>query len=269
MSLYRAAIQWQSFAVLMRHVRVHLRNWHTVTVPPVCEPLILLLAFGLGLGQQMSDLRWQGREIDYLHYLAPGMLAYTAFMCSFFQSLFSAFMRMHFQKTWEGQLTTQVRLEHVIWGEALWAATLATCYAVVVGMVLFVFGLTGLLDLHWLYLPLVVPLLFLGALAFASVGLLFTSWLPSMDHMTLPFFLVILPIAFVSSTYFPLPDVVVLREVALINPLHHLAEGVRWLLVAGELTWHLPAAAVLCSLMITLLIPLDLRQLRRRIFGEK
>lgn len=269
MMAYRAAIQWQSFAVLMRHLRVHLRNWHTVTLPPVCEPLILLLAFGVGLGQQMADLDWEGYALSYLHYLAPGMLAYTAFMCSFFQSLFSAFMRMHFQKSWEGQLTTQVRLEHVVWGEALWAATLATAYAVIVGVVLSIFGLFGLVDLQCQWLPAVVPLLFLAALAFASVGLLFTSILPSMDHMTLPFFLVIMPIAFASSTYFPLPDVVVLRELALINPLHHLAEGVRWLLVAGKFTWHLPASAGLCVVMLTLLIPLDLRLLRRRIFGEK
>ena len=76
---------------------------------------VMLLAFGVGLGGQISALKWAGSPIDYLSYLAPGILAYTAFMTAFFQSLFSAYMRMHFQKSWEGQLTTQVRLEHVIW----------------------------------------------------------------------------------------------------------------------------------------------------------
>src|SRR5690606_40403632 len=55
--------------------------------------------------------------------------------------------------------------------------------------------------------------------------------LPSMDHMSLPFFLVIMPIAFASSTYFPLPDVPVLQAFAAVNPLHHLAEGLRTLLL--------------------------------------
>ena len=269
MNVYRPAFDWQSRAVLSRHVRVHLRNWHTVTLPPVCEPLILLLAFGVGLGGQIEALSWQGRSIEYLTYLGPGILAYTTFMSSFFQALFAAFIRMHFQKSWEGQLTTQVRLEHVVWGEAFWAATLATSYAVVVGLVLLGFSLAGWLDLRLHWLPLLVPLLFLVALSFASLGLFFTSILPTIDHMSLPFFLLILPMGFASSTYFPLPDVVGLRWFAAVNPLHHLAEGLRWLLVEGRATWHLPTSAVLCVVMLSVLIPLDLRLLRRRIFGDR
>lgn len=265
---FRPAFDWQSRAVLGRHLRVHLRNWHTALLPPVCEPLVLLLAFGVGLGGQIGELRWAGAVVDYLPYLAPGILAYTAFMTSFFQSLFSAFMRMRYQKSWEGQLTTQVRLEHVIWGEALWAATLATVYAVIVCLVLAGFGLAGALSLHWAWLPAAIPLLFFAALAFSAVGLLFTAVLPSIDHMGLPFFLVIMPIGFVSSTYFPLPDVPWLKTVVQANPLHHLAEGLRRLLLRGEPTWHLAAAAALSALVLLVLVPLDLRLLRRRVFGD-
>src|SRR3954468_15267968 len=175
MNPYTPALNWQSRAILGRHVRVHLRNWHTATLPPVCEPLIMLLAFGVGLGTQMGAILWGGQSFDYLHYLAPGILAYTAFMSSFFQSLFGAYIRMHFQKSWEGQLTTQVRLEHVVWGEALWAATLATAYAVLVCLVLAGFSLAGTLPLHWEWLPLALPLMFLASLAFATIGLFFTA----------------------------------------------------------------------------------------------
>ena len=45
MNAYSPAFAWQSRAILARHLRVHLRNWYTVTLPPVCEPLIMLLAF--------------------------------------------------------------------------------------------------------------------------------------------------------------------------------------------------------------------------------
>ena len=266
---YSAALAWQSRAVLSRHVRVHLRNWYIVTLPPVCEPLIMLLAFGVGLGRQIEGVDWHGRSLDYLTYLAPGILAYTTFMSSFFQSLFAAFIRMHYQKSWEGQLTTQVRLEHVVWGEALWASTLATSYAVVVGLVLLGFGFFGDLELHWGWLPLAVPLMFLCGLAFASIGLLFTAIVPSIDHMSLPFFLLILPMAFVSSTYFPLPELTVLQAVAQVNPLHHLAEGLRWLLVEGRPTWHLAWAAGLSLLLLAGLVPVVLRRLRARVFGDR
>jgi lipooligosaccharide transport system permease protein len=268
MNVYLPALHWQSHAVLWRHVRVHLRNWHTVTLPPVGEPLIMLLAFGVGLGQQIGTLEWQGRPIGYLAFLAPGILAYTTFMASFFQALFAAYIRMHFQKSWEGQLTTQVRLEHVVWGEALWASTLATAYAATVCLVLVGFGVAGYLDLHWHWLPVAVPIMFFAALAFASIGLFFTAILPSMDHMTLPFFLVILPIGFASNTYFPLPQIPAMIAVANANPLYHLAEGLRLLLLDGSWTWHLPAAVGQCALLLAVLIPLDMRLLRKRVFGD-
>jgi lipooligosaccharide transport system permease protein len=268
LKVFLPAFDWQSRAVLGRHLRVHLRNWHTAALPPVFEPLVMLLAFGVGLGKQISELTWAGASIDYLAYLAPGILAYTAFMTAFFQSLFSAYMRMHFQKSWEGQLTTQIRLEHVIWGEALWAAALATFYAVIVCGVLLCFGAAGALQLHWAYLPLAIPLLFLAALAFSAVGLLFTAILPSIDHMGLPFFLVILPIGFASSTYFPLPEVPWLKAAVQLNPLHQLAEGLRWLLLNGQFTWHLAAAAGLSLLVLLILLPIDHRLLRKRVFGD-
>src|ERR1041384_4060413 len=254
MNPYSPALAWQSRAILARHVRVHIRNWYTATLPPVCEPLIMLLAFGVGLGRQMGTIPWGGQSFDYLHYLAPGMLAYTAFMSSFFQSLFGAYVRMHFQKSWEGQLTTQVRLEHVVWGEALWAATLATAYSTIVCIVLIAFGFAGKLNLHWAWMPAVIPLLFLASLAFSTMGLYFTAIIPSIDHMTLPFFLVIMPIGFASSTYFPLPEVAWLKAVALFNPLHHLAEGLRGVLLKNELTGHLGIAAVLCGILLLVLM---------------
>ena len=132
----------------------------------------------------IPDFAWRGRPVAYLAYLASGMLAYTAFMTAFFQALFAAYIRMHYQKIWEGQLVTQVRLEPVIWGEVLWAATLGTAYALIVLLVLAGFSLTGWLHLHWASVLLVVPLLFLTALAFATLGLLFTALVPSIDHMT-------------------------------------------------------------------------------------
>ncbi len=266
---YRTALQWQSRAVLGRHLTVYRRNWHTAALPPLLEPIILLMAFGVGLGGFIPAFTWRGHPVSYLAYLAPGMLAYTAFMTAFFQALFAAYIRMHYQKTWEGQLITQIRLEHVVWGEALWAASLGTIYALIVMIVLVGFSLTGWLHLHWLGTWLALPLLFLAALAFASLGLLFTALVPSIDHMNIPFFLVIMPLGFASSTYFPFEGDSVWTQLWLtLNPLHHLAEGVRVLLLTGAMSHHLLAAAGLFLLMIAILIPVDERLLRRRVLGE-
>jgi lipooligosaccharide transport system permease protein len=129
-----AALHWQSRAVVLRHLRVYLHNWHTAFLPPVGEPVTMLLAFGLGVGGYVANLDYQGRPVDYLTYVAPGLLAYATFTTAVFQSLFGAFIRMRYQRTWDGQLTTQVDLRHVVWGEVLWAALLATIYVTTPGL---------------------------------------------------------------------------------------------------------------------------------------
>ena len=88
-----------------------------------------------------------------MSYVAPGLLAYATFMTAIFQSLFGAFIRMRYQRTWEGQLTTQIELTHVIWGEVLWAGLLATMYVAIVAAVLAGFHAAGLLALAVALLP--------------------------------------------------------------------------------------------------------------------
>lgn len=263
-----AAVEWQSRAVVGRHLRVYLKNWHTSFLPPVLEPITMLLAFGLGLGAYMaSGIEWNGRLIGYIDFVAPGMLAYATFMTSIFQSLFGAFIRMRFQRTWEGQLTTQIELRHVVWGEILWAGLLTTSYVAMVALVLSACQALGLLHLELQYLPLIIPIAFVSACAFAALGLCFTALVPTIDHMNLPIFLVVLPLAFVSGTYFPLGHPV-LASVATVNPLYHLAEGVRGLLLGAPAAYHLELLIVLLAVMLIVLVPLDMRLLRKRVLGD-
>ena len=262
-----AAFAWQSRAVMGRHLRLYFGDWPIKVLPPALEPVTMLLAFGLGLGAYMSAIEWRGREVSYLSFVAPGMIAYAAFMTPFFQALFSAFIRMHYQRTWEGQLTTQIEMPHVVWGEILWAALLGTLYATVVAVVLALFTLTGLVSFDLLRLPLVVPLAFVAGCGFASIALLFTALVPTIDHMNLPIFLVIIPLGFASATYFPIQHHLLVAA-ATLNPLYHLAEGLRGLLLGGPVAYHIAALLVLSVIAIAILVPLDIRLLRKRVLGE-
>jgi lipooligosaccharide transport system permease protein len=261
------AFEWQSRAVMGRHVRLYFADWPIKIVPPALEPVTMLVAFGLGLGAYMSGIQWRGREITYLTFVGPGMLAYAGFMTPFFQALFAAYIRMHYQRTWEGQLTTQIEMPHVVWGEILWAATLGTLYAAVVAVVLGILSVAGVLALDVWRLPLVIPIVFLAGCAFAAAGLFFTGIVPTIDHMNLPIFLLVLPLGFASATYFPI-DHPALIAIATVNPLYHLAEGLRALLLGEPAAYHVAAMTALCLLIIGVLVPLDMRILRKRVLGE-
>jgi ABC-type polysaccharide/polyol phosphate export permease len=78
-----------------------------------------------------------------------------------------------------------------------------------------------------------------------------------------------MPIGFASSTYFPIPEIPFLSTAVQFNPLHQLAEGLRALLLMGKVTGHLVSAAGLCGLLLVALIPLDMRLLRKRVFGDR
>jgi lipooligosaccharide transport system permease protein len=266
-SLLRAAVEWQSRAVMKRHLRLYMSDWQIKVLPPALEPVTMLIAFGLGLGAYMSGIEWRGREVSYLSFVAPGMLAYAAFMTPFFQALYASFIRMHYQRTWEGQLTTQIEMRHVVWGELLWAAVLGTVYAAIVSIVLAAFHVLGLLTLDLARLPLIIPLAFVTGCAFAAVGLYFTGIVPTIDHLNLPVFLIVLPLGFVSGTYFPITHPA-LVAIATLNPLYHLAEGLRGLLLGGAARYHIIMTVVLSAVIVLALVPLDMRVLRRRVLGE-
>jgi lipooligosaccharide transport system permease protein len=262
-----AAFDWQSRAVVGRHLRVYIRNWRIIFLPPAMEPVMMLLAFGLGLGGWMANLTWHGRQVDYMSFVAPGMLAYATFTTAMFQMLYSAFIRMHYQRTWEGQLTTQIEMRHVVWGEILWAGLLATMYVSIVAVVLAVCHGLGLVRLDLTALLLVPPLAFFAACAFASLGLCFTALVPTIDHMNLPVFLLVLPLAFTSGTYFPLEQPLVV-QISNANPVYHLVETVRGWLLGAPAGGHLAAFVLMALAMLAILVPLDVRLLRRRVLGD-
>jgi lipooligosaccharide transport system permease protein len=60
----------------------------------------------------------------------------------------------------------------------------------------------------------------------------------------------------------------VLVALNLVNPLHHLAQAFRGILLGGSVAGHLAGVLVLSALLLAILVPLDLRLLRRRVLGE-
>lgn len=265
----KAALDWRSRVVLARNAAVFFRTWHIGLAPPSLEPVVMLLAFGLGLGSSVGVIAWRGQEVSYLSYLAPGLLAAITFTTPFFHALYAAFVRMRYQRTWDGLLTTQVELVHVVWGEILWAGTLAAVFAAIVCAVLGLLFALGLLALNAALLPLMPAIAFIAGCGFAALGLLFTSLIPTIDHMNLPAFLVGFPIAFLSDTYFPVPTghPAVATLVAL-NPVHHLAETYRALLLGGPLGHNPVGLAIGVLVLLALCVPWAHRRLRQRVLGE-
>ena len=175
---------------------------------------------------------------------------------------------MFYQKTWDGILATQVELPSVVWGEILWAAVRGMANITIVSAVIAVFGALGIVDVKPQFMLFLPFLGFIVGCAVASFALIFTAIVPAIDHMNYPVFLIGWPVSLVSNTFFPIaPQSKALFALMQINPVYHLAEASRGLIVLGDPGPHL--AGLLASSMLWL-VPstlLAVRLTRRRVLG--
>lgn len=160
----------------------------------IADPLITLIAFGYGLGSLLQAVD----GIPYIQFLASGSICMSVMMAASFEALYSAFSRMHVQKTWEALLNAPISLDDVVLAEMLWAATKSLFSGIAILMVIFLLGI----GLHPQVL-VVPPLLFLIGMTFASLGLIVNALAKGYDFFTYYFTLALTPMVFLSGVYYP------------------------------------------------------------------
>src|SRR5690606_22896242 len=110
---------WAPPRLSMRWWPVFLRNllvWRKLALPSVvaniAEPLIWLVAFGYGLGALVGTVNMPVPggtvAVPYILFLASGSICMSAMNAATFEALYSAFSRMHVQKTWDGIMNAPV-----------------------------------------------------------------------------------------------------------------------------------------------------------------
>jgi lipooligosaccharide transport system permease protein len=246
--------------VWQRNLRVYRKTWKISFVPPLLEPLFYLVAFGVGLGGLVGALKYDGMSTGYTAYIAPALIAISIMQSAFFETTFSSFVRMYYQKTFDAMLATPLTIEEVITGEILWGATKSVIGTALMMVVISFFGL-----LHYPHALLLLPAAFLGGLAFACVGMIFTAIVPTIETFNLPIFLFITPMFLFSGTFFPLdnlPDWAQLFAKAL--PLTHLVELCRSLAL-GRLSAAALVAVAYLAIWSVVLFPVALVGMRRRL----
>lgn len=206
-----------------RNLTVYRKNWKVSFLPPLLEPLFYLLAFGVGLSALVGSVPYEGRQISYIQFIAPALISVSIMYNAFFETTYSSYVRMYYQKTFDAMMSTPLSLEEIITGEIFWGATKSVIASTIMLAVISAFGLISFPEGL-----LIVPLAFLGGLAFGSVGMLFTGMVANIDQFNLPIFLLVTPMFLFSGTFFPLDTLPEwARQLAMVLPLTHLVEIVR------------------------------------------
>jgi lipooligosaccharide transport system permease protein len=239
--------------VWQRNLTVYQKMWKILFLPPLLEPLFYLLAFGVGLAVMVGDVHYRGSEVSYVSFIAPALIAINIMYNAFFENTYASFVRMYFQKTFDAMMATPLSLEEIITGEIMWGATKSVIATAIMLAVVSLFGLVrypeGLL---------IIPLAFLGGVAFGAIGMFFTSIVKTIDIFNLPIFLFVTPMFLFSGTFFPLENLPLwAQKAAMAFPLTHLVKLTRSLslgLMDSALLWSCAYLVLFCLIWFPLAI---------------
>jgi len=185
--------------------------------------------------------------IPYIQFLAIGLILTSSMYTASFENTFGTFIRLEFDKVYDGMLAASVTAQNLMWGELLFSATKGAFFAGAVLVILTCFGLVttpGML--------LGIPLGFLTAAMFGALAMLVTSFVTNINHFNFYFTLFISPLFFFSGVVFPLSQLPEsIRWIAGLMPLTHPVELMR--LAAGGTTIY---PTWVNALYIALWIPL-------------
>ncbi|MDA8141952.1 MAG: ABC transporter permease [Desulfobacteraceae bacterium] len=222
-------VQLNAISLRFRHIWyrnliTYRRIWRVNFLVPLLEPGFYILAFGLGFSGLINGVEYAGKHLVYTRFMAPALVATACMWNSFFETTYTSFVRMYYQKTFDGILATPISIEEIIIAEVVWAASKA---AAAVALMLLVLMPLGYADFPRALMC--IPLAFLGGIAFAAVGIFFTGVIPTIDMFNLPIFLFITPMFLFSGTFFPVAGIAKWAAIfPLIFPLYHLVELTRF-----------------------------------------
>ncbi len=222
----------------LRWIPVWRRNllvWRKLAIASVlgniADPLLYMLALGYGIGSFVPEVG----GMKYIAFIGTGMVCQSAMFTSSFEAMYSAFSRMHVQRTWEAIINAPLSLDDVVLAEWIWAATKSVMSVIAILAVVLVLGFGH----SWLALW-VLPLGFIVGLTFGAFGLVMNSLAPGYDFFTYFFTLVLTPMLLLSGVFFPVDQMpAALQGVAKTLPLSHAIDIARPLLL-GRIPDNIP-----------------------------
>ncbi len=246
-----------------RSLRVWQRNffvWRKLMIPSLIgnmiDPLFYLFALGLGIGALIGEIEGE----SYLFFIAPGIVAINVLNVCSFEGMYSAFTRMHMQRTWDAIRNAPVTVDDIVIGEWIWAATKGMLSSTCILAVLLVFGVISPLSAL-----ISVPLLLLFGLMCSAVALAYNAVSPGYEFFMYFFTLYMTPLLMLSGAFFPietLPDW--LETVMYLLPMAALVDSLRDVF-AGEWPERIWLAVPLVSAYLLCALFAAVRLTRRRL----
>lgn len=233
------------YVLWIRQLKRYMRSRSRI-VGALGQPLLYLLAFGLGFGPTFA----KAGEGSYIQFLAPGVIG----MSILFTALFSGI-----DLIWDRQfgflketLVAPVPRLMIMIGRTLGGATVALIQGLIVVALCL---LVGFRPGDWSAWPLALLYMTLIAVMFTALGTAIASVLEDFQGFQLVMSFLVMPIFFLSGALFPLDNTIrPIKVIASLDPLSYGVDGLRGALAGGS--YHFGATtdlAVMCAITACLL----------------
>jgi lipooligosaccharide transport system permease protein len=188
----------QALGLLVQRNYIVYRQAWKLFVTGFLEPVFYLFSIGIGVGQLIQTFEFNGQQIPYAEFVAPGMLAASAFTGALLDSTYNVFFKLKYDKLYDQMLATPLTTADIARGEIAWGQLRGAAYSAAFLLVMVAMGLA-----HSWWALLALPAALLIGFAFSAVCMALTTYMTSwqdFDKITL----VQLPLFLFSATFVPI-----------------------------------------------------------------
>lgn len=248
-----------------REVRVWRHSWRGNAVTLVIEPLLFLVAMGIGLGGLVDESTGElttrtASDITYLAFVTPGLLVASAMLAVASSALWGVMAGIKWMGQYRSMVHTAMTPGDVFGGLVAFHGLKAGF-----GAALFLIVATALggVASPWAMLAVLVAVIG-GATTMAALG----GYAAGKDNdFTFPLVmrLGIMPLFLLSGTFFPveqLPDA--LQPLCWLSPLFHAAEAAR-MATTGQMSWWFAAHLGVLVAILAVVLPIGIARFGRRL----
>jgi lipooligosaccharide transport system permease protein len=215
------------------------RTWRGTVATSIVNPIFYLGALGVGLGTLVNKSGATPGGVNYLSFVAPGVLAATAMQVAATEASWPVLGSIRWTRVYYAMLATPLRIRDIVFGHQGWMVTRVVSSCAIYLAVIAAFG-----GVHSPLGILAVPACLLIGLAFSAPLAAYAATRENDGAFVVVNRFAIVPMFLFSGTFFPVTQLPrALELLAYATPLWHGVDLCRSLTL-GTAEWGLSIAHV-------------------------